>query len=151
MFGAEGFECEFFGFQDVRQGGLRSQLFRPLKRMAVALNQAVHGIRAALEEVRAAADHAAMVSRELSAAGEHLSSGAQEQASSLEETAASLEEMTSTLRQSAAQFLPVRPRAAYGLLIDAHAPCAAQLIDLAIQTLAIRADARVSQKRHVQN
>jgi len=70
-------------------------------RMAVALNQAVGGVRAALEEVRAAADQAAVAARQLSAAGDHLSSGAQEHASSLEETAASLEEITSTLKQSA--------------------------------------------------
>jgi methyl-accepting chemotaxis protein len=70
-------------------------------RMAVALNKAVDGMRAALEDVRAAADQAALAARELSAAGDHLSSGAQEHASSLEQTAASLEEITSTLKQSA--------------------------------------------------
>src|SRR6185436_14242507 len=69
--------------------------------MAVALNQAVEGMRDALQEVGVAANNAASASQQLSAAAEQLSNGAQEQASSLEETAASLEEITGTVKQNA--------------------------------------------------
>jgi methyl-accepting chemotaxis protein len=69
--------------------------------MASALNEAVDGMRGALQEVGVAANHAASASQQLSAASEQLSSGAQEQASSLEETAASLEEITGTVKQNA--------------------------------------------------
>ena len=69
--------------------------------MASALNDAVDGMRTALQEVSLAAQHAASASQQLSAASEQLSSGAQEQASSLEETAASLEEITGTVKQNA--------------------------------------------------
>jgi methyl-accepting chemotaxis protein len=70
-------------------------------RMAVALNRAVDGMRAALQEVSTSANQAASASVQLSAASEQLSFGAQEQASSLEETAASLEEITGTVTQNA--------------------------------------------------
>jgi methyl-accepting chemotaxis protein len=69
--------------------------------LAAALNQAVDGMRTALQEVEVAAAHAASASQQLSAASEQLSSGAQEQASSLEETAASLEQITGTVKQNA--------------------------------------------------
>lgn len=34
----QGFDCEFFGFQDVQRSNLRQRLLRPLKRLAVAAN-----------------------------------------------------------------------------------------------------------------
>ena len=70
-------------------------------RMAVALNRAVDGMRAALQEVSTSANQAASASVQLSAASEQMSFGVQEQASSLEETAASLEEITGTVTQNA--------------------------------------------------
>ena len=69
--------------------------------MAVALNQAVGGMRQALLDVSQASSSVAAASQQLAAASEELSSGAQEQASSLEETSATLEEITSTARQNA--------------------------------------------------
>lgn len=35
LFRAQGFECEFFGFQDARDVSMRQRLLRPLKRLAV--------------------------------------------------------------------------------------------------------------------
>ncbi|HEY3383258.1 MAG TPA: methyl-accepting chemotaxis protein [Vicinamibacterales bacterium] len=69
--------------------------------LGTALNQAVGGIRKALEEVRTVADNVAAASQQLSSASQEIASGAQEQASSIEETAASLEEITSTVKQNA--------------------------------------------------
>jgi methyl-accepting chemotaxis protein len=69
--------------------------------MAQALNQAVGGVRDALNEVRIVSEGLASASQQLSAASQEISSGAQEQASNLEETASSLEEITSTVKQNA--------------------------------------------------
>jgi len=69
--------------------------------MAQALNQAVSGVRGALNEVRVVSEGLASASSQLSAASQEISSGAQEQASNLEETASSLEEITSTVKQNA--------------------------------------------------
>jgi methyl-accepting chemotaxis protein len=89
----------------VAQGDFTQELDQDTRdevgRMAAALNQAVVGIRGALQEVRSVADTVATASQQLSASSEEIASGAQEQASSLEETASSLEEITSTVKQTA--------------------------------------------------
>jgi SAM-dependent methyltransferase len=38
LLSGQGFDCEFFGFQDVHRSNLRQRLLRPLKRLAVAAN-----------------------------------------------------------------------------------------------------------------